>query len=619
METEPPAESESGASHLSSSLQDALQAAVAHYQAGDLLQAVRVFCQVLQVHPDHADTLLSLGIIQLQLGYREQAIELLTRVLTVEPEYVEAHFNLGNALLSQGKLAEAAGCYRRALALWPEYVEAHFNLGNALLGERKFAEAALSYRQALALQPDWAEAHLNLGNTLELQGKLQDAEASYRQARVFKPEWAEVHFNLGNVFAAQSKLEEAADCYSRAVSLNPEWVEAHIKLGDVLSELGYILEAQMRLEEAEASYQCVLSLKPDLFHAHINIGFLVEEQGKFSQALAHYQQALNLDPDNVQVHINRASLLLRMGDWEAGWADYEWRWQANRMHSRVRDSLQPPWDGSSLAGKTILLCTEQGLGDAIQFVRYAPLLKARGARVILECPGPLRTLMTTCIGIDNVVGEEALPAFDTYALLQSLPYLFGTRLATIPNNIPYIQAPQVCRIPTAIQRQIQAAPALKVGLVWSPKITYPPTRNDLKRHCPLAHFKPLLEVAGVSFYSLYKGERIEELAPYRQVVDLGSHFTDFADTAWSIAGLDLVITVDTSVAHLAGALGKPTWVLLPFVPDWRWLLEREDSPWYPTARLFRQQRLGEWAPVLERVTDCLREASREFGRLPRLT
>ncbi|MBC8124069.1 MAG: tetratricopeptide repeat protein [Gemmatimonadaceae bacterium] len=570
----------------------ALELALQYCQAGQWSQAEAILQQILQVQPGHPDALLNLGVLVCQRGDTATAVDFATRATRSDPGFVEAHYTLGRFLEAQEKLDEAAASYRQALALRPGYAEAHYNLGLVLNRQGELQQAATSHRAALALVPDFAEAHNELGIILEAQGEPAEEVACYRRALVIKPDLAEAHNNLGVLLETQGNLEEAAANCHRAIALRPDSAQFHYNLGRVLM-------AQQKLEMAEARYRQALSLKPDYAEAHDNLAGTLLELSRFTPALDAYRQALRLKPQAAQTHCNYALALLLTGDLEAGWAEYEWRWH-QQLPADI--SERPVWDGSPGLG-TILLYSEQGLGDTLQFIRYAPLVKAQGVRVVVACDPSLTSLLASCAGIDDVVASgSALPDFDAYVLMMSLPHRFSTRLDTIPATVSYLRAP-ACRLPPAQQAHLSRASGLKIGLVWSAKFRH---SLDYKRYCPLAHFEPLLRT-GASFFSLYRGERLADLEPYQgQIVELGSHFEDFGDTAWAIAQLDLIITVDTSVAHLAGAMGKPTWVLLPCVPDWRWLLGREDSPWYPTARLFRQPRPGEWAPVLEQVYEALK-------------
>jgi tetratricopeptide (TPR) repeat protein len=612
-------------------LSEALAIAIQHHQAGRLQAAEQIYRQILAAAPHHADAWHLLGVIASQVGRHEVAVEYIRRAIGLEgraagfhvnlagayralhripeavaccrralelaPDYAEAHNNLGILLAEQGKPDEAAACYRRALQLKPDHVEAHNNLGVALKDEGKLDQAVVCYRRALELKPDYAEAHYNLGAAFKDQGKLDEAVACFRRALELKPDYAEAHNNLGFALDDQGNPDEAAACCRRALELKPDFTEAHVNLGNALKDQG-------KLDEAVACYRRVLELKPDFADARSNLGAALNQQGKLDEALACYRGVLELKPAYAEARWNQSLLLLLTGDFQRGWAEYEWRWKTEQ---RPRcDFSQPLWDGRPLEGKTILLHAEQGLGDAIQFVRYAPLVKQRGGTVIVECPRPLLTLLASCAGIDRLVGRgEELPAFDVQAPLLSLPGIFRTCLETMPADVPYLYAD-----PRLIERwrlELGRSAGFKIGIAWRGSPTH---KSDRARSIPLRCFEPLAGLPGVHFFSLQKGAGTEELQEARDrfpVTELGSRLEDFMDTAAVTSHLDLVIACDTAVAHLAGALGAAVWVAIPFVPDWRWLLNRNDSPWYPAMRLFRQDRRGDWQGVFRRIEAALGE------------
>jgi Flp pilus assembly protein TadD len=458
----------------------------------------------------------------------------------------------------------------------------------------RLPEAEEIYRQVLQQQPNQVDALQLLGVIVYQSGKLEEAIAYYRQALALNPALSQVHGNLGIALNKQGLLEEATQHYQKAISLNPTSAQFHYNLGIALRELD-------RLESATLHFKQATALQKDFVEAYDNLGDVLEQQGQYEEALVCYDKAIELKPNFALAHFHRARTLLRRGDFSRGFAEYEWRWAEDIIG--IRPPFEAPlWDGSDLKGKTILLYGEQGYGDRIQFIRYAPLVRERGGRVIDVCLAPLTGILATVPGIDQVVDLDAeVPEFDFHAPLMSLPYLLGTTPETIPAQIPYLRAPKSYNI------KLKSPPKtrLKVGIVWAGNVI---SRNFRIRTCGLQSFFPLLETPGVAFYSLQVGSRSQELAALPasiQVQDLSGQLRDFTDTATVIAQLDLVITIDTSVAHLAGALGKPVWVLLPFVADWRWMLRREDSPWYPTMRLFRQESLGDWSGVMARVAEAL--------------
>ena len=568
-----------------------LDRAIQFHQAGDFQQAERYYKSILQADPQHAEALHLLGVLCHQMGRDDLAVTYIGEALRLKPNFPEAHTNLGGVLRQQGRLDEAVASLRQALHFDPNCAEAYNNLGNALRDQKKLDEAIAALKQCLRLRPGYAETHHNLGVVYREQGKLDEAVECYREALRLRPGYAEAHNSLGNVFKRQGKLEEAAQCYRQALFLKPSLVEVHNFLGLVL-----------------------------------------QQQGKLDEALACYSEALRHKPDYFEAHFNRGILLLLHGDLERGWQEYEWRWR-DKNYNPCRFS-QPLWDGSDLKGKTILFHAEQGIGDAIQFVRYAPLIQKRGGTVLFECPAPLTRLFANLPGIDRLVpADSPLPAFDVHLPLLSAPGIFGTTLATIPADIPYVFAERVASAsgewrvasdegplhsPLATRHSpllvatrhspllvaTRHSPLL-VGVSWQGN---PDHLGDRYRSFPLKCFEALARVQGVRLFSLQKGfgtEQLTEVNDLFPVVDLGSQFRDFMDMAAVMMNLDLVVTVDSAPAHLAGALGIPVWVALPLVPDWRWLLNRADSPWYPTMRLFRQTTWGDWNSVFERMAKAL--------------
>src|SRR2546426_786091 len=380
-------------------------------------------------------------------------------------------------------------------------------------------------------------------------------------------------------------------------------------------DMGEAYRLTGKLEDAIASYRLALALKPDYAEAHKNLGIALWDHGKLAEAIACFRQALALKPDYVHAHAGLGLALLRAGDLSHGFTEYEWRWRVKEFEQQCAGLIlpQPFWDGSELNGRTILLYAEQGLGTTIQFIRYAPLVARRGGRVIVACQPELVRLLASVDGTAQVVSERAsLPDFDLHAPLLSLPRIIGTTLETIPSQCPYLSPPESSSV------KVEATPdvKLKVGIVWA---GLPIHRNDRNRSCPLSYFLELAELPGVAVYSLQKQPRatgLGEVTPGMAVNNLSDQIGDWADTAAAICQLDLVLTVDTGVAHLAGALGRPVWVLLPHVGvDWRWMDGREDSPWYPSMKLFRQKVPGDWPSVFARVSGELQTLLGSYSKI----
>lgn len=538
-----------------------------------------------------------------QAGDLDRAEALYRQILHADPDSARGWFALGTLCQSRGRLDEAADCFRRAVRLQPGEADGHRYLANVLLQQGRLDDAAAAYRRCLQFQPDHAEALTNLGVALGEQGKSAEALACYRRALQVRPDLVEVHHNMGNALREQGKPDEAAACYREALRLRPDYAKAHHHLGAVLTSLG-------RADEAVSSLRRALELRPDYAEALNSLGAALSVQGNGDEAVACYEQALRLRPDYAEAHWNLGLALLLRGDLERGWPEMEWLWRAKKP-SPLAAFPQPLWDGSTLDGRAILLHTDQGLGDTLQFVRYAPLIKRRGGTVVVQCQPPLARILAACPGIDRLVPRGApLPPFEVHALLQSLPGLFHTTLATVPAEVPYVFAD--ARLVERWREELRALPGFRVGIAWQGDFKH---RWDRHRSIPLGHFEPLARVEGVRLVSLQKGPGADQLRvlagcfPVTAFERLDEEPGPFMDTAALMRSLDLVVTCDTALAHLAGALAVPVWVALPAAPDWRWLLQRADSPWYPTMRLFRQTAPGDWADVFARMAGELRRLS----------
>lgn len=497
-----------------------------------------------------------------------------------------------------GRLQQAEAMYRQVLAKQPGHADVLYLLGILAGQTGRNDEAVELLRRVITLTPGFAEAHFHLGNALSTRGEFGEAVGAYRQALALNPRYPEAWNNLGNALRGKRELEAAVGAFEQAVALRPTYGQAYCNMGPVLQDLG-------RVEEAIAACRRAVELKPDLMEAHGNLGNALKAQGRWDEADAAFRQAIALNPALPECHFNLAILMLLRGEFAQGWREYEWRSQFKDFPKPARVFTQRQWDGSDLVGRTIMLQTEQGFGDTFQFMRYVPLVAARGGRVLVACHQEMRQVLEGAEGVAGWVGEgEALPAFDVYCPLLSLPLAFGTALASIPATVPYLRADEG-KIAHWGRKLGGDKRCLRVGLVWAGRAAH---ENDRNRSMSLAALAPLGQVPGVRFYSLQKGEAgLEAQRPPEglDVVDWTAELEDFSDTAGLIGQLDLVIAVDTAVVHLAGALGKAVWTLLPLVPDWRWMLEREDSPWYPTMRLFRQRASGDWAGVVRRVCEAL--------------
>ncbi|MGA2439925.1 MAG: tetratricopeptide repeat-containing glycosyltransferase family protein [Tepidisphaeraceae bacterium] len=480
-----------------------------------------------------------------------------------------------------GRFAEAEVLCAQILREQPKHRDALHLLSIVAMQTGRIEMAVDLAARAAAAHPLVAELHANLGAFSRQAGKLDQSVASFRRAIAIKPHEPTFRNSLGLVLGEKRQPEIALKEFERAIQLKPDYADAYGNLGGALRELG-------RLDEAHAAMTAAVRLQPGMATPHQNLALVLADQRKFSEAIDSYRRAIAIQPDFRQAHWDLGMLYLLLGDLERGWREYEWR-----PGVAVRFA-QPQWTGEDLHGKTILLYAEQGFGDAIQFVRYVPMVAARGARIVLACHEELTRLMSDVAPV--VMLGQPLPPFDVHCSLLSLPLAMGTTRDNIPAHVPYLKPGGVLSAKWR-QRLGEKRGKLRVGLVWAGRPEHP---NDARRSVRFEQLTPLLAVDGVEFVSLQKGVAIEQTSAAR-MIDFTSELDDFSDTAALIESLDLVITVDTAVAHLAGAMGKAVWVLLPSMPDWRWMLDREDSPWYPTMRLFRQRDRGDWSVPIERM------------------
>lgn len=535
----------------------------------------------------------NLGAVLKELRRLDEAEAACRRAITLDPNFAGAYFNLGNTLKEQGQLEEAIAAHLRATELKPDYDKAHNNQGVALKELGRLDEAAACHRRAIACNPDSVEAHSNLGLALKELGRLDEAMACHLRVITLKPDYAEAHFHLGTVLTALERLNEAEARYRKAISLKPDFADVH-------NGLGIVLQRQGRLDEAMVSHRKAIALKPDDAGGHTNLGVVLQEMGQLDQALACHRKAIALHPKAAMAHWNLALVLLLSGDFDEGWRHYEWRWKASPEKVVPTDFPQPQWRGEAAQGKILVIHAEQGYGDSLQFCRYAALAAARGLRVILLAPKPLARLLRGVPGVERVVVDKAdLPAFDLHCPMLSLPLALGTRVETIPAAVPYLSPDPA--LAAGWRERLGDDSAFKVGIAWRGN---PLLGRDRQRSVGPALFSDIFEGMGVTLVSLLpdgQADEIDRLGQGGAVLNAGPDLNDFADTAALITNLDLVVSVDTSVCHLAGALGIPTWTMIEHIPDWRWLKDRDDSPWYPTMRLFRQPTRGDWAAVAEKI------------------
>lgn len=650
---------------ISNEIQSLLAQADYMLANGKGADALLLYERASELDPNNPDALMMRAAILGESGRLEEAIECCRKTVDLDPGDGDAHVMLGRLLLMQGRPSEAEACLEYVVKLDPEYGEAWSTLSTVYLAQGRFAEAEQSSRQSIRLLPDTAEAYLNLGNALLSQGRRDEALASsakavelepnnamiwcsfgliheraeswenargayknatrlasflsnaqaglarvhcalgetstaehiLKQALKAKPDDIVLHCALGAFCESKNDLEQAEVHYRQALHLNSSLVQAWVDLGNVQQN-------QEHYAEAEKSYLAAIRLAPNHPEAHFNLGVSYQRRGLYDQALSSLDRAIEYRPEFVEAHWYKSFICLLLGDYARGWDEYEWRL---RQKANVpRPFVQPIWDGSSLEGRTILVHDEQGYGDTFEFVRYLPLVKAKGGRLVLECHSRLSAILRGLEGCDEII-ERVSPhevpkiAFDTQIHLMSLPRVFGTRLDSVPQNVPYITA-DPGRVEDWRER-VAGDRNFKVGLAWS-------SAGSI-RSCNLSDFQPLSEVPGLSFYSLQKGPGAEQadvppagmqLIRLDREMDLTERFVD---TAALMMSLDLIISVDTSTVHLAGAMGRPVWTLLSAFPDWRWTHSGRETPWYPTMRLFRQNELGDWAGVFSQVQEAL--------------
>lgn len=626
----------------SSSIVDGMFAtAIRHYQAGRLNEADALYQQVLAIDSRHADSLHMRGLIAQQMGRHNIAIELIERAITTDTRNALYRFNLGNifrdvgrlddavacyrksilltrdvnaynnlgtVLAIQGNLREAANAFRRVIDLVPTSFEAHYNLGNALHDLKQYDDAIALFKAVICLKPDFADAYNNLGNALRDSARFEEAVSAFYRGSELQPNSADIHNNLGAAFSDLGRFDDAIVAFRNAVDLQPDFAAAYYNLGNSLKDNG-------QLDEAVAVFHQCIALRPDFEDAYTNLGAAFYELGRSDDGIVAYERAIHIKPNCPNANFSLANMLLLKGAFLEGWMKYEWRFNGDKPVIMPREFSKPVWTGDNLAGKTILLYGEQGLGDQIQFSRYASLLASGGARVILETTPELTRLLRTVPGVAQVIAMgDDLPNYDYHLSMMSAPYRCATTLDTIPLNIPYVSA-DATQAKSWLDR-LTCFKGIKVGLVWAgaPRLHHRTSHAiDRRRSMTLAQMTPLLDLPGVTFISLQKGAASAQLDTFTAAVrphDWMGQMNDYADTAALVANLDLVITVDTSVAHLAGALGKPVWILSRFDGCWRWLLDRDDSPWYPTARLFRQPAPGDWETVIEKIGCELRRLAK---------
>jgi tetratricopeptide (TPR) repeat protein len=614
-----------------------IQNAVALHQSGQLDLAEAEYKKLLTSLPSNTVLLTNLGTLALQKRNLEEAVRVIGRSLQINPNQPFAHFNCANALKDLKRLDEALISYNQAIIYKPDYAEAfsnrgiifkklnrpnealdsynqalalkpdqaavYFNRAIILNDLNRFEEALVSYDRAISLKPDYAEAYSNRGNSLKKINLFELALVSYDCALKLRPDFAEAHMNRGTVLSSLNRFEEALASYECAIRLNPVYVEAYSNRGLVLKELN-------RIEDALASYDRAIALNANYAEAYSNRGIALKECKQFDEALVNYDRAITLKADYAEAYWNKSLLKLLLGDYEQGWALYEWRRKKDDTKNNYREYAQPLWMGEqSLTNKTVFIYSEQGLGDVIQFIRYIALVEQLGAKVILEVPKILMAIVSTLQGgFILVEPKKTLPDFDYHCPLMSLPLAFKTTMKTIPVQVPYLfpLEEKMNRWKKVIGDQ-----DFKIGISWQGSAG---KEGMIARSFPIQLLEDIAKIKGIRLISLQKNEGVDQLAGLPQGMrverlpdDFDNEGDAFLDSIAIMKCLDLVITCDTSIAHLAGALNLQTWVALIYVPDFRWLLDKTDSPWYPKHRLFRQTTRNDWVTVFQDMAENLKK------------
>ncbi|UCE47597.1 MAG: tetratricopeptide repeat protein, partial [Phycisphaerales bacterium] len=532
---------------------DILDQALTFHRAGDLDRAQECYRRILDREPENPVILHLLGTLAHQRGRHDVAVDLISRAIAADDSVAEFHNTLGAVLQAIGRSEEAVGEYRLAIMLKPDYAEAYNNMAMVLHNQDRCSQAVEYYRKAVQLAPDCAEIYFNLANALRSEGRLDEAVSGYKQALELRGDYAEAHNNLAITLREQGQLEQAIDSYKNAIRLNPGCAAFH-------SNLASLLQHQGRIDEAISHCEQAVSLDPDSADAHYNLGSALRDAGRCDEAIVQNDLAIRLRPDYAEAHWNQAIVHLLRGNFQEGWRQYEWRrktdWHASAYPHRHR---KPRWNGESFVSRRLLVHCEQGIGDCVQFLRYLPSVKALGGTVVFEAWKSLHGLLAGFDGIDELVelsfDRETQAQFDAHVSIMDLPGLFGTTEQTIPDSVPYVDADP---IKAAVWSRRLAGPDLKVGIVWAGSARH---ANDHNRSCRLEHFAPLSQIESVRLYGLQKGEPARQ-ANEVPLTNLGEQFDDFTDAAAAIENLDLIISVDTSILHLAGAMGKPVWALL---------------------------------------------------------
>jgi tetratricopeptide (TPR) repeat protein len=572
---------------------DLFQKGSALHQQNNFVEAQAIYEKILCIQPDHFDVLQLLGSLLAQIKKHSEAIKYLSKALKINPNDARTQCNQGIVLKELKRFDEALSSYNQAIAIEPYYADAFNNRGIVLQELKRFDEALSSYNQAIAIEPKFAQAYYNRGIVLQELKRFDEALDSYDQAISINSNFVNAYNNKGVILKSLKRFDEALSVYNQAISIKPDYSKTYYNQGIALQELN-------RHDEALISYDQAIAINPDYPEAYNNVGNTLQELKQFDKALVNYNHAISIDPDYADAFFNKSTLLILRGDYSEGWQLYEWRWKQKHNINSRRHYKKPLWLGNeSLIDKTLLITIEQGFGDYIQFIRYALLVQKLDVKVILEVPSILISVVATLKGQFTLVETgKPLPDFDYHCPVASLPLAFKTTLKSIPGELPYLYANENCKKKWG--KKLGKKTITRIGLVWAGN---PDHTNDYNRSLLLKQFSSLLTLP-FEFHSLQKDLREVDAQTLIDFPDLYQHqdeLHDFSDTAALIDAMDIIISVDTSVAHLAGAMGKKLWLLLPYLPDFRWMLDREDSPWYPCAILYRQKKINDWDSALEKL------------------
>ena len=572
-----------------------------------ILEAQGLYKEILQEYPQHFDSCHLLGVALIQVGSTQEGISTILRALEIRPTSGEAYYNLAHGWQTLRDLNRALSSLEKAIELRPSDPEYWLEHGNVLEELKRPGNALQSYDRAISLKPDYAEAYCNRGIALKELDRLLEALASYDRAISLRPDYAEAYSNRGNALKKLNRLDEALANQERAISLKPDYVEAYSNRGNVLADLNL-------LDEALVSYDKAISLKPESAEAHKDRGDILKDLNRLDEALASYDKAISLKSDFSGAYWNRSTVVLLRADFENGLKDYEYR-KLEKGSEAARFPKELTWTGEEdLLGKTLFIYPELFLGDMIQFCRYAVLAEGRGAKVVLAAPESLHALLRSLSPTISLIPKTSVPKqFDYHCGLMSLPFAFKTRIDTIPFETSYLSVDSD-RI-EKWREKIQTY-GFKVGICWQGSTAA--YSIPMRRSLPLSIFENISRIPKVRLISLQKRDGIEQLSRLpvgMKVETLGDDYDAgpdaFLDAAAVMANLDLIVTVDTAIAHLAGALGHRTWVALKDVPDWRWLLDRSDIPWYPGMKLFRQRERDNWKDVFDEIETQLRQLAEQ--------